>query len=66
MELMEFYGSCLFLIRAGKGSSFCFDDGYYITLERESSSDSYSCTPVSCSPISGLTSVDNVISLIMK
>ena len=49
---------------AGKGSSFCFDGGDYIRLERGSSSDNCSCTPVSCSSTSGSIAVDNVISLV--
>ena len=44
--------------------SFCFDGGDYIRLERGSTSDNCSCTPVSRSSTSGPINVDNVISLI--
>ena len=36
----------------------------YIRLERESSSDNCSCTPVFCSSTSGSIGVNNVVSLI--
>ena len=56
--------ACFFLIGAGKSLSFCFDDGDYIRLERGSSSEDCSCTPISCSSTSRSIGVDNVISLV--
>ena len=50
-------------MRTGKSPSFRFDGCNYIRLERGSSTDNCSCTPISCSFASGSIGVNNVISL---
>ena len=63
-NIMQSHGSRFFLIEAGEGTSFCFDDGDYFRLVRGSSSDDCCCMPVSCSSTSGSIGVNKVISLV--